>query len=131
MIGLRDRQQGAASWLPHARRPIFPGAELESNRVDIGVFVDNGANPSAPGFVTFCSLDSEGRTYDDKGRIREIGYGAGEVVTIGKDVTSVKIGDRIGGCFHPRWFGGPIQPDYLTDRLGANLDGMLAEQMPP
>src|SRR5882762_9470128 len=28
---------------------------------------------------------------------------------------------------HPRWFGGPIKPDYLTDRLGANLDGMLAE----
>jgi NADPH:quinone reductase-like Zn-dependent oxidoreductase len=24
-------------------------------------------------------------------------------------------------------FGGPIKPDYLTDRLGANLDGMLAE----
>ena len=31
------------------------------------------------------------------------------------------------GCFHPRWFGGPIKADYLTDRLGANLDGMLAE----
>jgi NADPH:quinone reductase-like Zn-dependent oxidoreductase len=28
---------------------------------------------------------------------------------------------------HPRWFGGPISPEYLTDRLGANLDGMLAE----
>ena len=37
------------------------------------------------------------------------------------------IGDRIAGCFHPRWFGGPIGPDYLTDRLGANLDRMLAE----
>jgi NADPH:quinone reductase-like Zn-dependent oxidoreductase len=28
---------------------------------------------------------------------------------------------------HPRWFGGPLSADYLTDRLGANLDGMLAE----
>jgi len=28
---------------------------------------------------------------------------------------------------HPRWFGGPIKRDYLSDRLGANLDGMLAE----
>jgi hypothetical protein len=62
------------------RRPIFPGAELESNRVDIGVFVDNGAYPSAPGFVTFTTLDSESRVYDAEGRIREIGYGAGEVV---------------------------------------------------
>ena len=53
--------------------------------------------------------------------------GAGEVASIGDGVTRVKIGDRVAGCFHPRWFGGPISPDYLTDRLGANLDGMLAE----
>ncbi|HWX31621.1 MAG TPA: alcohol dehydrogenase catalytic domain-containing protein [Steroidobacteraceae bacterium] len=53
--------------------------------------------------------------------------GAGEVAAIGDGATRVKIGDRIAGCFHPRWFGGPIKPDYLTDRLGANLDGMLAE----
>ncbi len=53
--------------------------------------------------------------------------GAGEVAAIGDGVTRVKIGDRIAGCFHPRWFGGPIKRDYLTDRLGANLDGMLAE----
>jgi len=42
-------------------------------------------------------------------------------------MTRVKVGDRIVGCFHPHWFGGPIKPDYLTHRLGANLDGMLAE----
>ena len=42
-------------------------------------------------------------------------------------MTRVKVGDRIIPTFHPRWFGGPISPDYLTDRLGANLDGMLAE----
>jgi NADPH:quinone reductase-like Zn-dependent oxidoreductase len=53
--------------------------------------------------------------------------GAGEVAAIGGGVTRVQVGDRIAGCFHPRWFGGPIKPDYLTDRLGANLDGMLAE----
>src|ERR1700757_1842341 len=53
--------------------------------------------------------------------------GAGEVAAIGDGVTRVKVGDRIAATFHPRWFGGPIKPDYLTDRLGANLDGMLAE----
>src|SRR3989440_8357836 len=52
--------------------------------------------------------------------------GAGEVAEIGEGVTRAKISDRIAGCFHPRWFGGPINPDYLTDRL-ANPDGMLAE----
>jgi NADPH:quinone reductase-like Zn-dependent oxidoreductase len=53
--------------------------------------------------------------------------GAGEVTAIGDGVTRVKLGDRVIGTFHPRWFGGLIKPDYLIDRLGANLDGMLAE----
>jgi NADPH:quinone reductase-like Zn-dependent oxidoreductase len=53
--------------------------------------------------------------------------GAGEVAAVGERVDRVKVGDRIIGTFHPRWFGGPITADYLTDRLGANLDGMLAQ----
>jgi len=38
--------------------------------------------------------------------------GAGEVASIGAGVARVKIGDRVAGCFHPRWFGGPIKPEY-------------------
>jgi NADPH:quinone reductase-like Zn-dependent oxidoreductase len=53
--------------------------------------------------------------------------GAGEVAAIGDGVTRVKVGDRVIGTFHPRWFGGPLSADYLSDRLGANLDGVLAE----
>ena len=53
--------------------------------------------------------------------------GAGEVVGLGVGVSRFAIGDRVIPCFHPRWFGGPIKPEYFNDRLGANLDGMLAE----
>jgi hypothetical protein len=61
----------------HERRPIAPGSPLDSSGVDVGVFAHNGAHPSAPAFVTWCSLDCEARTYDD-GRPVEIGYGMGE-----------------------------------------------------
>jgi hypothetical protein len=69
----------------HPRRPIAPGSAMESNRVDIGVFANNGAYYSAPGFITFYTLDDEARTYDRHGRILEIGYGMGEThVTVAK-----------------------------------------------
>jgi len=61
----------------HERRPVAPGSRLESNRVDIGVVVHNGIYYSAPAFITFYTLDSELRTYDEAGRPLEIGYGAG------------------------------------------------------
>jgi NADPH:quinone reductase-like Zn-dependent oxidoreductase len=53
--------------------------------------------------------------------------GAGEVASIGEEVTRVKARRPDNRHFHPRWFDGPLSADYLTDRLGANLDGMLAE----
>jgi NADPH:quinone reductase-like Zn-dependent oxidoreductase len=43
--------------------------------------------------------------------------GAGEVAAIGDGVTRVKVGDRIAGTFHPRWFGGPIRPEYSPTGL--------------
>jgi NADPH:quinone reductase-like Zn-dependent oxidoreductase len=50
-----------------------------------------------------------------------------DLMVLKDGVTRFVVGDRVIGCFHPRWFGGPIKGNYLTDRLGANLDGMLAE----
>ena len=61
----------------HDRAPVFPGSPLESNRVDIGVFVHNGTHFSAPSFITFYSFDWEGRTYDASGRLLDIGYSMG------------------------------------------------------
>ncbi len=58
----------------HERRPISPGSKMESNRVDIGVFVHNGEYYSAPGFVTFYYLDNETRVYDEKKRIQSVTY---------------------------------------------------------
>lgn len=73
----KDSRSATITVTYHERRPIAPGAALQSNRIDIGVFADNGAHLSPPAFVTFFSLDSEARTYDDRGRIVEIGHGMG------------------------------------------------------
>lgn len=63
----------------HPRRPVRPGSDLESNRVDIGAFVHNGVHYSAPAFVTFFYLDNEKREYDEEHRIRVADYADPEV----------------------------------------------------
>lgn len=72
----------------HERRPIEPGAELESNRIDVGCFVHNGIFYSAPGFVSYFFSDAEARAYDSDGKILDIGHGAGtsavEIIDWGK-----------------------------------------------
>ena len=77
----------------HERGPVAKGSEIESNRVDIGVFVHNGAYYSAPGFITFLCLDDEARTYGDDGRVLEIGYGLGET-----EVSVAKWADLLDLC---------------------------------
>ena len=58
----------------HERRPIAPGAAMESNRVDIGVFVHNGDYFSPPAFICLFYLDNEKRVYDNQQRIRTVDY---------------------------------------------------------
>lgn len=53
--------------------------------------------------------------------------GAGEVVSIGPEVTRVKPDDRVAGCFMQSWMGGPISPDDAASSLGGAIDGVLAE----
>jgi hypothetical protein len=57
----------------HTRRPVLPGAPIESRRVDIGVFTHNGAYYSAPSFVSVLFLDNETRVYDGT-RIQSVEY---------------------------------------------------------
>jgi NADPH:quinone reductase-like Zn-dependent oxidoreductase len=53
--------------------------------------------------------------------------GAGEVVEVGGDVTRLKVGERVAGCFFQGWVGGPIRADLVRRALGGSLPGMLAE----
>ncbi len=58
----------------HPRRPIAPGSDMESNRIDIGLFVHNGHHYSPPAFVSLLYLDNEKREYDAQHRIRAVDY---------------------------------------------------------
>lgn len=78
---LNDAHSKAELIVPfHARRTDEHDSKIETNRIDIGVFANNGAHYSAPAFVTWFCFDNEGRTYDAQGRVTEIGYGFGEAI---------------------------------------------------
>lgn len=50
---------------------------ITSHRVDIGVFAHNGMGWSAPAILSVYMLPNEARFYDERGRLEEIGYQAG------------------------------------------------------
>lgn len=52
---------------------------------------------------------------------------AGEVVAVGEGVGAFKVGDRVIGAFHPRWFGGEMPSTIASDSYGAESDGWLCE----
>ena len=53
--------------------------------------------------------------------------GAGEVVSVGPEVSRVKAGDRVAGCFMQSWIGGAIGPEDAASSMGGAIDGVLAE----
>ena len=59
---LGTRAEILVDWHPRA---VYPGSELPSARVDVGVFADNGAHLSAPAFLTWYCPPNERRTYED------------------------------------------------------------------
>ena len=82
-VRIHPRQGGSQAELEidyQPRQVITTGQGMASNRVDIGLFADNGEQLSAPGFVTVYTLDNEFRNYDKQGRILEIYYAAGDRV---------------------------------------------------
>lgn len=52
---------------------------------------------------------------------------AGEIVAVGEGVRALKVGDRVIGAFHPRWFGGEMPSTIASDSYGAESDGWLCE----
>lgn len=52
---------------------------------------------------------------------------AGDIVDVGEGVSSFRVGDRVIGAFHPRWFGGEMPTTIASDSYGAESDGWLCE----
>jgi NADPH:quinone reductase-like Zn-dependent oxidoreductase len=53
--------------------------------------------------------------------------GAGEVVEVGDQVSSVRVGQRVAGIFMQNWLDGRLTPERGRGALGGDVDGMLAE----
>jgi NADPH:quinone reductase-like Zn-dependent oxidoreductase len=53
--------------------------------------------------------------------------GAGEIVSVGSDVTRWKPGDRVAGIFFSDWIDGPFDLAYHKSALGGSAPGMLSE----
>lgn len=53
---------------------------------------------------------------------------AGEVVELGAGVTDFKVGDRVMGIFHPRWYGGRMPTNVSQHDYGSAIDGWLVEE---
>ncbi len=53
--------------------------------------------------------------------------GAGDVVEVGPEVKSVRVGDRVAATFFQQWSDGPLPEGVNASALGGDLNGMLAE----
>ena len=53
--------------------------------------------------------------------------GAGEIIEVGNDVSSWKVGDRVMPNFMRDWIDGPVDEKALKSGLGGGVDGVLAE----
>jgi len=53
--------------------------------------------------------------------------GAGEVISVGSEVTRFKPGDRVAGSFFQGWISGRFRPEFHRTALGGSIDGVLAE----
>ncbi|GAA5964557.1 hypothetical protein JCM3765_005235 [Sporobolomyces pararoseus] len=52
---------------------------------------------------------------------------AGDIVAVGKDVSRVKIGDKVTPLFAQSFLHGQYDPDYQKNGLGGGIDGVLSQ----
>jgi NADPH:quinone reductase-like Zn-dependent oxidoreductase len=55
--------------------------------------------------------------------------GAGEVVEVGADVTTMRVGDRVVTTFFPDWIAGAPSEATVARALGGSMEGVLAEEV--
>lgn len=55
--------------------------------------------------------------------------GAGEVIEVGSQVTTPKLGARVAAAFFPTWHAGELSDAHHANALGGGRDGMLAEEV--
>jgi NADPH:quinone reductase-like Zn-dependent oxidoreductase len=55
--------------------------------------------------------------------------GAGEVIEVGSEVSSLRVGDRVITTFFPDWNAGPMRDATSARALGGSMDGVLAEEV--
>jgi alcohol dehydrogenase len=53
--------------------------------------------------------------------------GAAEVIAVGEGVEAFKVGDRVIGTFHPRWYAGPMHATMGREAYGDLNDGWLTQ----
>jgi len=53
--------------------------------------------------------------------------GAAEVIAVGEGVEAFKVGDRVIGTFHPRWYAGPMHATMGREAYGDQNDGWLTQ----
>jgi hypothetical protein len=56
---------------------IHEKSAMVSSRIDVGVFAEDDQVLSVPGLISFYAIPFEARTWDEQGRLVEIGWGVG------------------------------------------------------
>jgi NADPH:quinone reductase-like Zn-dependent oxidoreductase len=55
--------------------------------------------------------------------------GAGMIMAVGDEVSSLMLGERVMASFFPTWIDGPFKAEYHACALGGSVNGMLSEQV--